>query len=433
MSVKALLAKRDTERATFKAFLDKILGEGRGLTAEEETQRDTFKAALAGLDAQIADAQLAASLVPTATAAILDAGPVAVAVAAAIEVGAPGWARDPKRGFAHIADFGLTVKAAQDIAAGKLRGEIDERLLATATPSNFHTSSADGAEIPPGLRAGIWELVFSDPLMAQLEIEPTDKPTVDVISDETTPWGAAGIQARWRAEATAMTADKLVTKTKQVRVHELYGFALVPEELIDDAPRLADRLNRKMPAALVWKLVEAFVTGTGAGQPLGWMNTNNSGKIQVTRSGANLVAAADVLKMYERLLVIDGMPSTPFWLCNRAIVPQLATMVIGQQPVWLPPTGLAGSPSGGFLLGLPVYWSDHAETLGTAGDIQLVNPAGYYALARGAAKTDSSIHLFFDYAITAFRMMVRFGGQPFMDAVVTPAKGNTRSFFVHLS
>ena len=438
MNLAQLKAKRDTEKATFKAFLDKILGEGRAPSAEEQATIDGHKATLAGLDAQISTAELAASLAPAAAAArpaapavaVLDAGPVAPTPG--VEAGAPRWAADPNRGFRNIAEFALAVKGAQDIGMGKVRGQIDERLLATATPSNFHTTQGEGAEIPPGMRDGIWELVFSDPLMGLLNIEPTDKPAVDVIADETTPWGAAGIQARWRAEATAMTADKLVTKTKQCRVHELYGFALVPEELLDDAPRLADRLNRKMPAAIIWKLVESFVTGTGAGQPLGWMSANNPAKVQVTRSGANLVAAADVLGMYERLLVLDGQDKS-FWLGNRAIAKQLMTMTIGQQPVWLPPTGLAGSPSGGFLLGLPLFWSDHAETLGTAGDLQLINPAGYYALSRGAAKNDTSIHLFFDYAITAFRSMVRFGGQPFMDAVVTPAKGTTRAFFVHLS
>src|SRR5574341_1073399 len=78
------------------------------------------------------------------------------------------------------------------------------------------------------------------------------------------------------AAAAVMTADKAVTKMKEVRAHELYAFALVPEELLEDAPRLADRLSRKAPAAIRWKLIEAFVTGTGAGQPLGWNNTNRS-------------------------------------------------------------------------------------------------------------------------------------------------------------
>ncbi len=428
MKLKALLAKRDAEKATFKAFLDKILGEGRGLTAEEEKQRDEYKASLAALDAQIEAAQLAASLAPAASAAVLDAGPVAGSPT--IEVGAPNLARDPMRGFANIGEVARAIKAAQDIAAGKVQGRVDERLLAPATPSGHHLTVNEGAEIPPAMRAGIWEIVYSDPLMGLLDIEPTDSPVVDVISDETTPWGATGIQARWRAEATVMTADKLVTKAKQVRVHELYSFALVPDELLADAPRLADRLNRKAPQAITWKLVESFVTGTGAGQPLGWMT--GAGKIAVTRSGANLIAAADVTGMYSRLLIGDG-PDRSFWLGNRAIVPQLLTMTIGQQPVWLPPNGLAGAPSGGFLLGRPLFWSDHAANLGTAGDLQLINPAGYYAITRGAAKQDSSIHLFFDYAITAFRMMVRFGGQPFMDAVVTPAKGTTRAFFVHLT
>ena len=392
-----------------------------GLNAEETKAQEAFNTRIAGLKSLIAAEEQKverASLVP-----VLDAGPV-------IEVDKPGFAKDPKQGFAHLGEFARSVKQAQDIARGSVHGRIDERLLATATPANFHTTQGEGAEIPPAMRAGIWEHVFADPLLGLIDIEPTSSPVVQVLSDETTPWGSSGVQARWRSEANVMTADKLFTRFKDARVHELYSFALVPEELLEDAPRLADRLARKMPQAIQWKLVEAYVTGTGAGQPLGWMNANNAGKIQVTRSGGGLIAVADVLGMFKRLLVSGA--DKPFWLTNRDTVSQLMTMVVGNQPVWMPPNGVAAAP-GGTLLGLPVHFSDHAEALGTAGDLQLINPAGYYGLSRGAAKADSSIHLFYDYAITAFRNMVRFGGQPFLDAAVTAAKGPSKSHFIHLS
>ena len=109
-------------------------------------------------------------------------------------------------------------------------------------------------------------------------------------------------------------------------------------------------------------------------------------------------------------------------------------MTIGDQPIWTPPVaGLQQAP-GGFLLGLPIKWSEHAETLGTKGDLQLVAPKGYYGISRAAGiQFASSIHLFFDYGMQAFRWTFRIGGQPYLSAPVAPAKGsNTKSHFVVL-
>jgi HK97 family phage major capsid protein len=107
-------------------------------------------------------------------------------------------------------------------------GHIDRRLIEgglMAAPTNVHSSAgAEGAMVPPAMRTEVWQLVFNDPLLDLLTVEPTASPTVDLIGDETTPWGATGIQAYWRSEAGQMTASKLDTKPKQVRVHPRRGF-----------------------------------------------------------------------------------------------------------------------------------------------------------------------------------------------------------------
>jgi hypothetical protein len=55
-------------------------------------------------------------------------------------------------------------------------------------------------------------------------------------------------------------------------------------------------------------------------------------------------------------------------------------------------------------------------------------------MQRGQARYDVSIHLFFDQNISAFRWMVRFGGQPLLTAAISPAKGaTTKAHFVILN
>jgi hypothetical protein len=87
------------------------------------------------------------------------------------------------------------------------------------------------------------------------------------------------------------------------------------------------------------------------------------------------------------------------------------------------------------LLGRPVMFNEHPETAGTVGDIQLIDPKGYYMPKRqDAAKFAESAHLYFDQALKCFRWRFRVGGQPFLSKPMQPAKGNlTKSHFVALA
>lgn len=333
-------------------------------------------------------------------------------------------------GFKSMAEFAVAVRRAS-VPGG---GPVDTRLM--AAPTNYHEgggSSGEGYNLPVQYRDEIWELVMGmEGLMNTVDLEPTAARQVDFVKDETTPWGSSGVQAYWRAEASQMTASKQATKGDSLPLHELYAFVLATEELLEDAPRLGARLTRKSAEAINWKIDDSIIYGTGAGQPLGWFNSDALVSVaEESGQSADTIVAQNVLKMYSRLLVQPG--SSPYWLTNRDTVPQLAVMTIGDQPVWQPPNGLAGAP-GGYLLGYPVRYSEHAKTLGDKGDIQLIEPKGYYAARRTAGiQFASSMHLYFDYAIQAFRWMFRFGGQPHLSGPVSPANGtNTKSHFVTL-
>lgn len=335
-------------------------------------------------------------------------------------------------GFKSIAEFATSVKQAGNGLAG------DERLQTIkAAPTNFHeggAASGEGYAVPTHFRDGIWDVINeTDDLMSDVDLEPTNAREVKGLSDETTPWGSAGVSASWRAEGTKMDASKMATNPRSTPLHELYAYVLATDELLEDAPRLANRITDKAGLALAWKMSDSVVYGTGVGQPLGWFKSD--ALISVAKEGgqaADTIVAENVLNMYARLLTVPG--DTPYWLTNTDTLPQLATMTIGDQPIWTPPTtGLTGAP-GGFLLGRPIRFSEHAKTLGDKGDLQLVSPKGYYAARRtNGPKFASSMHLFFDYAMTAFRWQMRFGGQPHLSKPVDPANGSAaKSHFIAL-
>lgn len=337
---------------------------------------------------------------------------------------------DPNRGFRNVADFALAVRS-MDPRGG---GQADQRLKVLAAPTDFHREggSSDGYMVPPAMRDEVFELVFADEgILSAVNPEPTESNTVQMNGDESTPWGSTGIQSYWAGEGTQFTPSRLATEGRTVNLNKLYAFVLATDELLEDAARLNSRLTRQSARAINFKASEAIVLGNGVGKPLGWFNS--AALVTVAKESgqaAATIVAANVLKMFSRL----RNPTGAFWLVNQNTIPQLAVMTIGDQPIWTPPsTGLQNAP-GGLLLGLPIRFSEFAETVGTVGDIHLVQPNGYYAAVKSSGiKFAMSMHLYFDYDIEAFRWTFRLGGQPFLTAPITPNKGDTKSDFVVLA
>jgi len=429
--LKDLRQRQHALKTEATALLDAADKDGRDLTEVEEKRFGEIEAELKALETQIAAEERSAER-RRSIEAIAAAPYRATAVLNEPNPATTG-------GFRNVADFARAVRAACEPG-----GRVDPRLVRAtpqpgiqAAPANFHEgggSAGEGFELPVQYRDEIWEIVINqDDLVADVDLEPTNARQVDWTADETTPWGASGVQAYFRAEGgSQMVASKLSTKGRQLPLHELYCFVLATEELLEDAPRLNSRLSAKSAQAISWKIADKVIYGSGAGEPLGWFNSPALVSVaKESGQSADTIVAQNVLKMYSRLLVAPG--DRPYWLANRDTVPQLSAITIGDKPVWLPPNGLIDAP-GGFLLGYPVKWSEHCKTLGDKGDLQLISPKGYYAARRTTGvQFASSMHLYFDYNIQAFRWTFRFGGQPHLSAPVSPANGsNAKSHFVTL-
>lgn len=437
MTLKELKADRAKKASAGKALVaeHKTLSAKDSLTPEEtarlaalDTEIDGLEAVVADLDGKIAVAE-AADRRATLFAPRAEADKPA-AGAAARTVGEP----DPvaQGGWKSLSEMAVAVRSAMT------GGGMDARLL--AAPANYEQnggSAGEGFLVPPDYRQAIWELVFAgDDLINQVTPEPTNSNFISIPKDETTPWGATGVQASWRSEAGQLTASKISVGQTTVQLHELYAFVIATNELLDDAPRLNDKLTRQAARAITWKASDAIMWGDGNGKPLGFMNagalvTQNKDSGQATKT----LSAANLLNMMSRLLRYGGGQS--FWIANPDVMPAIGQLQIGNNAAWLPfNQGLRDSPWEGALLGRPIMFNEHGQTFSTLGDIALVNlDAGYLWATKAGGGIDfaASIHLFFDYNMSAFRWTFRAGGQPYLSAAVTPANGsNSKSHFVTL-
>ena len=349
-------------------------------------------------------------------------------------------------GWNHFGDFASAVRAACRPGSA----HVDNRLAIRNAPSTYGTEGVGeegGFLVPPDFRTAIMQKVQAeDALLARTDQLVSSSNQIVVPTDETTPWdSSAGVLAYWEGEAANLPASKVKLQDQMVRLNKLTALVNVTSELIEDAPALDGYLRRKAPTKINFKINRAIVAGTGAGQPLGILSSPALVTVaKESNQAAATLAVANIVKMWARLY--SGCWATSVWLCNQDVLPQLMTLntvsvdvtgatVVGSQPVFIPPGGLSASPFG-TLLGRPIVFTEACETLGTVGDILLVDLNSYMsALKVGGLRSDVSMHLYFDYDMMTYRFILRVAGNPWWSAPITPRSGssNTLSCFVALA
>ena len=238
-------------------------------------------------------------------------------------------------------------------------------------------------------------------------------------------WG--GIQAHWKDEAAEKTKSAPKFRQVELELSKLIGLCYLTDELIQDASLLNTFVTEGFAEEFGFKLDDAIVEGTGAGQPLGIMNapalltlTPPVGQL------AKTVTYDNVSQMRNRLY--SRSRANAVWFIHQDIEPELDNMVMpagaSSVPVYLPPTGISGSRYN-TLYGMPVFPIEQCQTLGTAGDIMLADLSQYILIDKGPMQSAASIHVKFIYDETCLRFVYRVDGQPWWVSALTPFHGTT--------
>lgn len=442
--LKVLRQKRADLVAEARGLFDLAASENRGLSEAEAARDDAISAEIAALDGQIARAEAHAqrerdqAAIGGGAPASVPASPRAQGGAfrsfgeflTAVAVGSPGGGpRDPRltwqnggvnagptgMGEAVGADGGFLVQT--DFAAGLLQnmwsnGEVASRIRRipiSAGSNGLRMNGIDETSRANGSR-----------------------------------WG--GIQTYWTSEAAAITASQPKFKRVEMELEKLTGLLYATDELLADSTALEAYMQQAFSDEFTFKTEDAILNGTGAGMPLGILNSGAVITVskETSQASATLVAE-NILKMYAR------MPAKSLgnavWFVNQDVLPQLYQLnvkiknvagtenvggIATPQVVFQPPGSVGGSTLG-TLMGRPVVPVEYCATLGTVGDIVFADMSQYLGIDKGGVQSASSIHVRFLYNETAFRFTYRFNGQPLWQAPVTPYKGsNTISPFIVL-
>jgi HK97 family phage major capsid protein len=253
-----------------------------------------------------------------------------------------------------------------------------------------------------------------------------------------------GVRAYWANEADLFTASKPTFRQMDLNLNKVIGLVYATDELLSDATALGGWVQKNLPIELRFKAENAIINGTGAGQPLGILTAGSL--VSVAKEAGQLAATIlyeNIVKMLARhYSALPGYVEDPasyplVWLINKDTIPQLYTMGItvgvGGAPVFVPANGAAGRPYNE-LFGIPILPVEYCATLGTLGDILLVDLSEYQMIEKGGIRSEYSIHVRFLYDEGVFRFIWRVDGQPKWNSALTPFKGTaTVSPFVGLA
>lgn len=351
----------------------------------------------------------------------------------------------PTRGFDSFGQFFTIVRDA--FTPGQPVN--DERLVkmhAAATGMNQAQGSQGGYLVPPAYSQMIWDGMneMPDNLMQYCDVHPMEgmeSLTFNANAETSRVTGSryGGLRAYWLAEAGEKTASMPRFRQMKLEPHELAVLVYVTDKLLRNAPALEGYLRKASGEEIMWLVNDSIINGTGAGQPLGIMNS--SALISVakeTGQAADSVELENVNAMYSRLLARARAGAA--WYVNQDVEVQFEGLNVavgtGGFPVYLPtPTGfptITEAPNNR-LKGRPVRPVEYMRTLGDKGDILLAD-LGYYALGvQGGIQEAMSIHVRFQFNESAFRFVFSVAGEPWLNTPLTPANGTlTLSPFVTL-
>ena len=428
MELRELQDRKAHLAAEFQAILDVCVKDNREPTVEEDAKLDVLKNAIDANDKlirrtnQLRDARLA-----------LDAQPVSAPVVESV--------RDLsiERPWHTDVEFFDAVRVAS-------RGVIDPRLFAGAASGlSQQVPSEGGFLVPPQMSNEIWNGMSESPYnllgMCDQYTVTGDTLTFNANAETSRVQGSlyGGVRAYWIAEADQFTGSKPKFRQMKLEPQELCALTYCTDKLLaNSGPALGQYITRAASDAIMHLINQAIVEGSGSGQPLGLLNS--ACVVSVAKETNQLAATVNqinISKMWARLHPLARQSAV--WLHNVDLEPQLDQLSTTV-------TNIAGSENvGGYankvfdaerrtLKGRPLVPAEFCATLGTVGDLILVDLKKYAVGVRGALETAMSMHVRFEYAETAFRFKFAVDGQTWLNSAITPAKGsNTLSTVVTLA
>lgn len=322
--------------------------------------------------------------------------------------------------FANSAEYFKTIWHHTD-----RHGEVQAKLGRIRNAFSSTVPSEGGFLVPENLRAELLRVALETSIVRpRARVVPMESlrvpfPAIDSNSNVSSVYG--GVVGYWTEEAATLTQSQASFGRVILDAKKLTAYTEVPNELLSDSIiSFQAFIEEIFPEALGFYEDVAFLSGTGVGEPLGVLNS--TAQVAVAKEAgqaAATIVAANLFKMYSRML--PGSLSRAVWIVGIDAFPQLATLGAAGGVAWL--DNLREAPVM-TILGRPVILTEKVPTVGTVGDINFVDLGFYLIGDRQVMSALSSAHYKFANDVTAYRIIERVDGRPWLNSAITP-KNNT--------
>lgn len=260
-------------------------------------------------------------------------------------------------------------------------------------------------------------------------------PCIDETSRVSSIFG--GVVVYRTEEGAELTESSAAFASIKLDVTKQTALSHVPNELIRDWGAFGAFMDATLPSAMAYFEDCDYISGNGAGAPLGALHASNTALITVAAASGQATATVvweNIIAMYARMLPTSIGNSV--WIASPDAFVQLATMALsvgtGGSAIWL--TDGRSEPQL-TLLGRPVIMTEKAPgALGAQGDLSFVDWQQYLIGDYQQMTVDSSPHVKFTSDKTSFRAIARNDGRPWMLSPLTPRNNSaTLSAYLQLA
>jgi HK97 family phage major capsid protein len=329
---------------------------------------------------------------------------------------------DPTDGFKSSGEFYIAVRKART-------GERDERLTRRlkANGASENIDADGGYATPVQYATSIYndiisqQSLFNSCFTIPMESNSMKLPALNYIQQ-----GQFGVTAYWEGEGAQISTSKPAYRQPQLTLNKLTVLTPVTSELMEDGIAIESIINFLTAEAMTYKINDAIINGTGAGQPTGIVSHPST--VVVTRTAGLEVQTPDVIAMDS---AFDGNQDRSVWLISkRDVNPQLLQLqdANGRYLYFAPGTmgDVKGPPN---LLGTRVMPLINCQPLGNQGDIIKWDAKSYVIgyKSTGMARA-MSIHIYFLTDEIAYRTTFRMDGRPWRDTTLSGAKSTSLKY-----
>lgn len=232
-------------------------------------------------------------------------------------------------------------------------------------------------------------------------------------------WG--GVLAKWTEETGTKTETEPTFRQIELVAHKLVCYTEASDELLEDsAVSLEALLNSMFSGVTKWERQNAFINGSGAGQPLGVINAPAT--IALNPAAANALSVNDLARMLESF-----QGTNPVWFFSRRWMAELLQLngPAGNPSYVFMPSARDGYPAS--LLGYPLFFVEQMPGPGSLGSVGLFDWSKYLVGNRKAITIDTTKIFKFQNDITSWRCVSRVDGQPWLNLPFTWSDGTTQT------